>query len=58
MHNPFYPRIPSLGSLLTFGTVHNDVAPVVQSDAEQFSHAMQASGVTAIHNAFTEDPKE
>jgi hypothetical protein len=58
MHDPLYPRIPSLRSVLTFGTIYNDAAPVVQSDVEQFTHAMEASGVTAIRNTFTEDPKE
>ena len=55
--DPLYPRIPSLGSMLTFETMRDPNAAST-SDAEQFAHAMQASGVTAIHNTFTENPKE
>jgi hypothetical protein len=58
MHDLLYRRIPSLGSVLTFGTVHNDVAPAVQGDAEQFALAMKASGVTAVRDTLAEDRKE
>jgi hypothetical protein len=58
MHDPMYPRIPSLGSVLTFGTMRDtDAAPTIHGDNEQFVQAMQQRGVRAIHNAQPEEPQ-
>jgi len=57
--DPLYPRIPSIGCLLAFGTILDpDVAPADQPNPKHSTTTMQASVTTANHDAFAEDHPE
>jgi hypothetical protein len=54
-----YPRIPSIGSLLAFGTIlDSDEAPADLPNLKHPTTTMQASVTTANHDAFAEDHPE
>ena len=56
MPDPMCPRIPSLGSALTYGVCDPKTARAVpRDDGEQFLDAMIRRGVTAIND---EESKE
>ena len=55
MPDPMYPRIPSFGSMITFGINNPKTPRTILTEDEAFIDAMKQRGVTPIQN---EEPKE